>query len=148
MLIEPKEVLTIKTKRHFSSFFLGIFLGFTLSVGILIGIRTYAPQVAQKLMFPPETYSATEEHSQDIVQDFVRSTVQDILASTQGKAIVSNLLNNQSQETFERMFQELFQESMRSPEFRKALSDTLETFLESTEGKELLRRIAAEALNN
>jgi hypothetical protein len=35
---------------------------------------------------------------------------------------------------------------MKSPEFRKALSDALGTFLETAEGKALLRRVATEAL--
>ena len=132
--------------RSIGLVFLGIVLGIGLTVGTYYGVREYAPDLASRYLARvlgtgAET-GATGSAGLGIDSAMVKGIVQEILASEQGKAIVSDLVQNQSKETFEAFFRE----AMKSPEFRKALSDSLGTFLESPEGKALLKHIVSEAI--
>lgn len=120
--------------------FVGMALGVGLTVGSYYGVKEYAPDLAawylSKLAAGPDPAAPQADASQ------IRAIVADILASEQGKAVVSDLLQGQSRQAFE----ELLNEAMKSTEFRQMLSEALGTFLSSPEGKELLKRIAKEAL--
>ncbi|MGE5579525.1 MAG: hypothetical protein ACM3WU_05695 [Bacillota bacterium] len=133
--------------RTIGVLFLGIVLGIGLTVGAYYGVREYAPELASRYLESimgqgAPGGSATGSIISGIDAGAVKGIVQDILTSEQGKAIVWDLFQGQSKETFEAFFKE----AMKSPEFRQALSDALGQFLETAEGKELIRRIARETL--
>jgi len=133
--------------RTIGVLFLGIVLGIALTIGAYYGVREYAPDLAIRYLESLMGQGApggspTGSILPGIDAGAVKSIVQDILSSEQGKAIVWDLFENQSKETFE----SFFKEAMKSPEFRQALADALGQFLETAEGKELIRRIARDAL--
>lgn len=135
--------MAIKTKRNFPVFFFGVVLGLALAMGLIFGMSKWSPQ-SVGIIFASLGQKAAEGQglNQGSVQDLVKDTVQDILASPQVKTVISDLMNSQATDNF----QKFFLEAMESQEFRKALGEALETFLKSPEGKELLRKIAADAL--
>ena len=138
--------------RTFGLLFLGVVLGVGLTVGTYYGVKEYAPELASRYLSTILTDNADEgtRGAADakgtvlpvLDSGMVKGIVQDVLASEQGKAVLWDLVQSQSKETFEAFFQE----AMKSAEFRKALGDALGQFLETAEGKELLRKIAREAL--
>lgn len=133
--------------RSVALVFLGIALGAGLTIGAYYGVREYAPDLASWYLAKMVGSSPAGEPSSSplgfqIDPAQIRGIVSDILASDQGKAVVSDLMQGQSREVFEAFLQE----ALKSPEFRKALGDALEVFLSSPEGKDLLKRIAKEAL--
>jgi hypothetical protein len=139
MIRMQKEVLpTLSVKRGILLVLLGVALGVGLTVGSYYGVREYAPHLAT--WYLGRFAEASQPVQIDTAQ--VQALVSDILASEQGRAVVSDLMQGQSREAFE----ELMKEAMKSPEFRQMLSDVLGTFLTSPEGKELLKRVAKEAL--
>lgn len=126
---------------------LGAILGVGLTIGAYYGVREYAPLVASRYLAGILAGLASPagpagDASPTIDATTVRGIVQEILCSEQGKAMISDLVQSQPRETFEALFRQV----MGSPEFRKALSDALGTFLETPEGKTLLRRIASEVV--
>ncbi len=134
--------------RSVALVFLGVVLGIGLTVGTYYGVREYAPDLASRYLaklLGSGSGTAANDSSRGFALDstMVKNVVQDILSSEQGKAIIADLVQSQSKELFEAFFQE----AMKSPDFRKALSDTLGTFLQSAEGKALLRRIATEVMS-
>ncbi len=134
-------------RRSAALVFLGVVLGIGLTVGTYYGVREYAPDLASyylgRLLGTSPQYGASDSGTDSGIDSaMVKGIVQDILASEQGRAIVWDLVQSQSKETFDAFFKE----AMKSPEFRKALADALGTFLSSPEGKALLKRIASEAL--
>ncbi|HHX28043.1 MAG: hypothetical protein ACOX5Q_06235 [Bacillota bacterium] len=124
---------------------LGIALGVGLTVGSYYGVKEYAPDLAvwylERLGGPGK--SVTETLGLEIDPSQVRTIVGDILASDQGRAIVTDLIEGQSRETFE----SLVRQAMESPEFRRMLGEVLRDFLASPEGKELLRQIGKDVLS-
>lgn len=133
--------------RTIGVLFLGMVLGVGLTVGAYYGVREYAPQIATRYLESVMGQgapggSATGSILPSIDAGIVKSIVQDVLTSEQGKAVVWDLFEGQSKETFE----SFFKEAMKSPEFRQALADALGQFLSTAEGKELIKRIARDAL--
>ena len=127
---------------------LGILLGICLTFGTVYAVRRYSPDWwAQAMLYLAAKELAPTGKDGNIVSgmdvSFVKEMVQDILTSEQGKAIVSDLVRSQSQQTFE----SFFAEAMRNPDFRMALSDALGTFLQSAEGKSLVKKVAQEVMN-
>lgn len=147
MLVPRKEVFaTLSFGRTAALVFLGVILGLGMAVGTYYGVKEYAPDLAARyfarmLNLQPAPDSPDGTGSM-IDSNMVKSVVQEVLGSDQGRAIISDFMRNQSKETFEAFFTE----AMKSPEFRQALSNALGTFLESAEGKALLRRIASEVM--
>jgi len=134
--------------RSVALVFLGAVLGIGLTLGTYYGVKEYAPELASRylakiLSTAPASDSPSDGIGMAVDPGMVRGVVQEILGSDQGRAIVSDFMRSQSKETFEAFFKE----AMKSPEFRQALSDVLGTFLESPEGKALLRRVASEVIN-
>lgn len=132
--------------RTIGLIFLGIVLGVGLTVGTYYGVREYAPDLAARYL-ASILGDATGENAANSalpIMDsvMVKGIVQEVLSSEQGKAVLWDLVQNQSKETFEAFFKE----AMKSSEFRQALGDALGEFLETPEGKELLKKIAREAL--
>ena len=123
----------MSVKRGILLVLLGVALGVGLTVGSYYGVREYAPHLAT--WYLGRFAEASQPVQIDTAQ--VQALVSDILASEQGRAVVSDLMQGQS-----RGFEELMKEAMKSPEFRQMLSDVLGTFLTSPEGKELLKRVA------
>jgi hypothetical protein len=128
--------------------FLGILLGICLSIGTVYAVRQFSPRLWTQAMLYLAAKDSTPDGGDDntiggMDAGFVKGIVQDILTSEQGKAIVSDLVKSQSQSTFETFFSE----AMKNPDFRLALSDALGTFLQSTEGKALVRKVAQEVMN-
>jgi hypothetical protein len=126
----------------------GILLGVCLSFGSVYAIRQYSPDWwAQTMLYlAAKDLTSTDTEGNTVGgldMDFVKGLVQDVLTSEQGKAIVSDLVRSQSQKTFEAFFSE----AMKNPDFRLALSDALGDFLQSAEGKALVRKVAQEAMN-
>ena len=132
--------------RTIGLIFLGIVLGVGLTVGTYYGVREYAPDLASRYLASILSDDATGESALGALpimdSAMVKGIVQEVLSSEQGKAVLWDLVQNQSKETFEAFFKE----AMKSAEFRQALGDALGEFLETPEGKELLKRIAREAL--
>jgi hypothetical protein len=134
-------------RRSVGLVFLGVVLGIGLTIGTYYGVREYAPDVASHyvgrlLGISSQPGAPDSGTGPGIDSATVRGVVQDILASEQGRAILWDLVQSQSRETFDAFFKE----AMRSPEFRQALSDALGTFLSSPEGKALLKRVASDVL--
>lgn len=128
--------------------FLGVLLGIFLSFGTVYAIRQFSPGLWAQTML----YLATKDHVSGlgggetingIDTGFVKGMIQDILTSEQGKAIVSDLVKSQSQDTFETFFSE----ALKNPDFRLALSDALGTFFQSAEGKALVKKVAQEVMS-
>lgn len=124
--------------------FLGVVLGIGLTIGTYWGVREYAPDVAA--YYAGRLLGSSDRSGQagppQIDSAVVKGLVQDILVSEQGKAIVHDLIRSQSKESLDG----LFEEALKSPEFRKSLSEALGSFLRTEEGRDLLRSIAKEAL--
>lgn len=148
--MEKEVSANLSLGRSIILIFLGICLGIGLTLGTFFGIREYAPEYLPKVAtfflgsgIPQITQSPGESGRQMALDPkIVGSIVQDILASDQGKVIIRDIMNSESRETL----LSLLQEAMQSSEFRKALSDSLQSFLETQEGKELIKKIAKEAL--
>ena len=132
--------------RTIGLLFLGIVLGVGLTVGTYYGVREYAPDLASRYLASILGDGAGEGAAGSILpildSSAVKGIVQEVLSSEQGKAVLWDLVQNQSKETFEAFFKE----AMKSAEFRQALGDALGEFLETPEGKDLLKRVAREAL--
>lgn len=126
---------------------IGVCLGIGLTVGITLGVRQYSPALWAKavtyLTSLPLATGSNSAGTSNIDMSLVKAMVQEILASDQGKAVVSELISSQSQDTFKTFFNE----AVNSPEFRSALLETLDAFLKSAEGKDLIRRVARDAMN-
>lgn len=124
--------------------FLGVILGLAAVAGTYRGLGYIAPKVLAQLLggsTSPDT-GIKQQGSLPVDMSLIKGMVQEIICSEQGKAILSDLLKSQPRETFQAMFSE----AMKSPEFRKSLSDALETFFTSQEGRELMTKIAREVL--
>ncbi len=123
-------------------FTLGLLLGLGLSVGALYGARAFVPDFWTRAIdfFAIEaTKSGAGGGSPANIVDssFVKGIVQDILTSDQTKAIVSEMVRDQSNDTF----QTFFREALENPDVRKALKDALHDFLTSDDGKAILTQI-------
>ncbi|MGI6662519.1 MAG: hypothetical protein ACOX4B_03445 [Bacillota bacterium] len=135
----------MKASRYVALILLGMALGIGLTIGSYYGMKEYAPDLAVwylKRLGGPDK-SVADTLGLEIDPSEVRSIVGDILSSDQGKAIVTDLMKGPSRE----MFEDLLRQAADSPEFRKMLSEVLESFLLSPEGKELLKNIAKEILS-
>jgi hypothetical protein len=135
----------LKASRYVALILLGMALGIGLTIGSYYGMKEYAPDLAVwylKRLGGPDK-SVADTLGLEIDPSEVRSIVGDILSSDQGKAIVTDLMKGPSRE----MFEDLLRQAADSPEFRKMLSEVLESFLLSPEGKELLKNIAKEILS-
>lgn len=132
--------------RSIGLVFLGIVLGIGLTLGTYYGVKEYAPDLASRylasILGEGTPSSGVAGNVMPTDSAMVKGIVQEVLSSEQGKAIMWDLVQNQSKETFEAFFKE----AMKSPEFRQALADALGTFLKTAEGKALLRQVAQEAL--
>lgn len=117
---------------------LGVALGIGLTIGSYYGVKEYAPDLAS--WYLAKFAGKPGPVGMDSAQ--VQAIVGKILASDQGKAIVSDLMQGQSRQ----MLEDLLKDAMKSPEFRQTLNEMLGTFLASPEGKDLLKRIAKEAI--
>ncbi|HHW26466.1 MAG TPA: hypothetical protein GXX23_03880 [Firmicutes bacterium] len=128
--------------------FLGLLLGISLTLVTVYAVMQFSPNLLAQAMayFAAKEISPTGENGETmngIDTTFLKGMIQDILTSEQGKAIVSDLVKSQSQDTFETFFAE----AMKNPDFRSALSDALGTFLQSAEGKALIKKVAQEAMS-
>jgi hypothetical protein len=135
----------LKASRYVALILLGMALGIGLTIGSYYGMKEYAPDLAVwylKRLGGPDK-SVADTLGLEIDPSEVRSIVGDILSSDQGKAILTDLMKGPSRE----MFEDLLRQAADSPEFRKMLSEVLESFLLSPEGKELLKNIAKEILS-
>lgn len=135
----------MKASRYVALILLGMALGIGLTIGSYYGMKEYAPDLAVwylKRLGGPDK-SVADTLGLEIDPSEVRSIVGDILSSDQGKAILTDLMKGPSRE----MFEDLLRQAADSPEFRKMLSEVLESFLLSPEGKELLKNIAKEILS-
>ncbi len=132
--------------RSIGLVFLGIVLGIGLTLGTYYGVREYAPELAARYLASVlgEKTSAGEQGASGTGLDTstVKGIVQEVLNSEQAKAVLRDLMQSQSKETFEAFFKE----AVKSPEFRQALAEALESFLETAEGKAFLLRIATEIM--
>lgn len=126
--------------------FLGIMLGIIILMVSVFCVWQFAPDLAARATGYLAMRGWGDERAGDspaaLDQFLLKGMVQDILASDQAKAIMSDLLDARTRETFETFLIE----AMKSTEFRKALADALETFLKSPEGRTLVRKIAEEML--
>ncbi len=124
---------------------LGVALGVGLTLGSYYGVKEYAPDLAVWYLerLGGSGKSVADTLGLEIDPSQVKAIVGDILASEQGRAIVTDLMQGQSRE----MLEGLIEEAMESPEFRKMLSEVLGSFLASPEGKELLKQIAKDILS-
>ncbi len=132
--------------RKFLLVFLGVCLGIGFTVGAVLGIRQYSPELWAKtaayFMGLSRTPDSGQSEAMGIDMTAVRGMIQEILTSDQGKAVVAEFIGSQSQD----MYKTILEEAVRSPEFRKALADALDIFLKSQEGKDLIRRIVQETI--
>lgn len=123
--------------------FLGVVIGTCLSVGALIGVANYAPGVFLHWQQVITRAGLEDDPAQSLIdQSLVKSLIQDILSSEQGKALVNNIIRNQAPLTL----QQMLEEAMESPEFRVALGEALDSFLKTEEGTALIRRLAEEIM--
>ena len=125
---------------------LGFVLGIGMSFGALIGLVNYAPNYLldwQSVLTGTSLTVNPSPGTQTVLeQSMVKSTIQDILTSEQGKAVVNELIRDQAPI----ILKQIFEESMDSTEFRLALRESLDSFLKTPEGTELIRRIANEII--
>lgn len=132
--------------QQISYVFLGIVIGICLSAGALLGLAGRAPEYLVDLQRRLAGSASTENPGAGIHtmldQAALKMLVQDILASEQGKALVKDLIQTQAPETIGQMLEG----AMSSPEFRTALSEMLDSFFKTSEGKQLIKSIAKEIL--
>jgi len=134
-------------KQRILFIFIGMFVGIALTCGLYFGIKQFAPQLIPHVLrfsnaLTPEKDRLTgKTGTVDIT--LVKDLVQEILASEQGKAIIQDLVENQSAQTLDSLFQEI----MKSSECRKTLASAVESFLKTPEGKELINKITRDILN-
>jgi len=145
MLGHEEGFSRLNTSRYVALILLGMALGIGLTIGSYYGVREYAPDLAvwylRKLGGSEKSVADTLGIEIDPSQ--VRAIVGDILASDHGKAIITDLVKGPSRD----MFDDLLRQAAESSEFRKLLSEVIESFLTSPEGKELLKNIAREVLS-
>ncbi len=126
--------------------FLGIVIGICMSAGALLGLASYAPGYLlnwQQVLMGTGLADSPAPGTQTLLdQTMLKSIIQDILASEQGKALVNDLIRSQAPLTIS----QLLEEAMDSPEFRVALGEALNSFLKTPEGSQLIRRIASEIM--
>ncbi len=126
--------------------FLGIMLGVVILMVSVFCVWQFAPDLVARATGYLAMRGWSDERagnsSASIDQLLLKGMVQDILSSDQARAIVSDVLDARTRDTFETFLID----AMKSTEFRKALADALETFLKSPEGKTLVRKIAEEML--
>ncbi len=79
----------------------------------------------------------------NIDETTVKAIVQEVLTSSQGKAVIWDMMQDQSQDAFDAMLKN----ALQSPELAKALADALVSYLETPEGKDVVRKIVSEAMN-
>jgi len=135
--------------RIVSFVLLGVLRGFGIVAGSYFGLRHYAPDVAARYII---RLSGASEHQPSVLTldqmltdaEGLRAAVQEVLSSSQSRAILRDLLESQSQEDLA----VLFRTAMQSPEFQKALQEALGVFLDSPEGKALVRRVAGQILGD
>lgn len=134
----------MRTSRSVALFFLGLITGLGLAVGSYYVVREYAPDLAVWYLrsMGGTGRSVAETLGLKVDPLEVRSIVGDVLASDEGKAVITDSLKGSSKEALE----DLIREAAESPEFRKMLSDVLKSFLSSPEGQEILREITREIL--
>ncbi len=133
--------------QQISYLFLGIVIGICLSAGALLGLAGHAPEYLMGLKHLLAGKASGESPGAGIQtmldQAALKMLVQDILASEQGKALVKDLIQTQAPETIGQMLEG----AMSSPEFRRALSEMLDSFFKTSEGKRLIKNIAKEIIN-
>ena len=126
--------------------FLGVIIGIFISAGILLSLLSFAPEYLVDWSGILARFTAKKPMAgqQDLLLDqtMLKGIIQDILTSEQGKALVNDLIRSQTPETL----QGLLKEIMDSPEFKIALGEALELFLNRPEGNLLIRRIAQKAI--
>ncbi|HHY35421.1 MAG TPA: hypothetical protein GX510_07325 [Firmicutes bacterium] len=121
---------------------LGVVLGICFTAGLLYGlVRGY-------VVLPPKvtgpvlnsifgSISSSPEGESPLNLPAIRDAVQEVISSPEAEALVREIVENTPPETFAK----ILQEAIKSPPFRKALSEVLLTFFRSPEGKDLLTRI-------
>lgn len=128
-------------KRSALLLILGTLLGVALTAGVLAGLGRYSPEFLRRFAVNiaqvPASPAPSNSHGSVTDSSAVRKLVQDILSSDQGKAIVDDIIKNQSGD----MLHSMLKEAVKSPEFRKTLSEVLESFFNSPEGKDLIKKI-------
>lgn len=126
--------------------FLGVIIGVFMSAGILLGLSSFAPEylLDRTEILTRFTSKNPITGQQDLLLDqtVLKGIIQDILTSEQGKALVNELIQSQTPETL----QGLLKEVMDSPEFKVALGEALESFLNSPEGHRLVQQIVQRAI--
>jgi hypothetical protein len=132
--------------QRFGYVFIGFLIGMCLSVGAWLGLANYAPSYLlgwQKTLTKTELEQQHGLNAQIVPEsNMIKSIIQDILTSEQGKAIVNELIQTQGPEILKQMLEE----SINSPEFRATLGKAINTFLKTPEGKQLIKQIANEIL--
>lgn len=111
---------------------LGICLGFGLTVGAVLAMKEYAPDMWAKTLVRFAMSQNTDEpnKSGSIDLGLAQKAIVELLNSSQGRD----------------MLYSFFDEALESPEFRNALLESLEAFFKSPEGIDLIRRIAYEVI--
>ncbi|MBE3519771.1 MAG: hypothetical protein IMW97_05635 [Firmicutes bacterium] len=121
---------------------LGVVLGVCFTAGLLYGLaRGYVvlpPEVTGAVLNSILALTSPNAKGQPpLNMPAIRDAVQEIFSSPEAEALVREIVENTPPETFAKVLQE----AIKSPSFRRALSEVLLTFFKSPEGKELLTRI-------
>ncbi len=131
-------------KQQMAYILLGVAIGACLSMGALAGLAYYAPHVILSWQQTIAGTGSEDDSAQAVLdQSILKSLIQDILCSEQGKALVNDIMRSQAPLTLRQMLEE----AMDSPEFREALGEALASFLSSPEGAELMRRLAEQIMS-
>jgi hypothetical protein len=106
-------------------------------------LANYAPDVYfswQQMI----TGTALEDDTAQLLPDqsVLKSLIQDILSSEQGKALVSDIIRTQAPLTWRQMLEE----ATGSVEFRETLVEALDSFFKTEEGATLIRRVVEDAM--
>lgn len=116
----------------------GVVLGicFTAAVlyGLVRGYVTLPPEVTGPVLSSILGLSPNAKGEPPLNLPAIRDAVQEIISSAEAEALVREIVEKTPPETFAKMLEE----AIKSPSFRKALSEVLLIFFKSPEGKDLL----------
>ena len=109
----------------------GIVLGIALTIGAHAGIRENISALIGIALGNPQ-------YNGQLDPSVISGIIQDIFSSEQGKAIINDIIQNYSGETLDL----IIKQAAQSLEFKKALTEVLESFLDSDEGRALVLKTA------
>jgi len=121
----------------------GILLGICFTVGMAYGLVrgyiTLPPQITGPVLnsilgSTPLNSGEEPPLNESVVRNIARDAVQQIISSPEAQALIGELVEKTPPETFANVLEQ----AIKSPSFRKALSDILLAFFKSQEGKDLL----------